>query len=150
MKFAPVAFGLSGLLALITAYGLGVWAGMPVNPLTMVSILASHGGFVTRMTIVLLIGLGLWIMVLGALIFAKGRIGDTSLLSTLSLLPPGLGVVSMLLTGLAVFQGIQRTNTSDLFLIAPGLVEPITPLGFGLLLGAIATWLRARFAPAAE
>ncbi len=70
-------------------------------------------------------------------------------MTILSLLPPGLGLISTLLTALAILQAMRNTNTSDLFVIAPGVAEALAPLAVGLLLGAAAAALRARTTPAA-
>ena len=149
MKIAPVVLGVGGALVLVGAIGLGIWAGMPANPLATFGILVLSAGPLTKLVYLLLTGLGIWIAVLGVTSLAKGRSGDPSLLSILSLLPPGAGLLATLLTGLAIVRAMRNTNTSDLFVIAPGLAEALAPLGVGLLLGAVAAALKARVAPAA-
>jgi len=149
MKIAPVVLGVGGVLVLAGAIGLGTWAGMPANPLATFGILVLSAGPLTKLVYLLLTGLGIWIAALCVASLAKGRSDDPSLLSILSLLPPGLGLLSTLLTGLAIVQAMRNTNTRDLFVIAPGVAEALAPLGVGLLLGAVAAVLRTRTAPAA-
>jgi hypothetical protein len=149
MKIAPVALGVGGALLLAGAIGLGIWAGMPANPLATLGILVLSAGPLTKLAYLLLTGLGVWIAVLGVTSLARGRTGDPSLLSVLSLLPPGVGLFATLLTTLSIARAMQATQTSDLFVIAPGLAEALAPLGVGLLLGAVAAALKAPVAPTA-
>jgi hypothetical protein len=149
MKIAPVALGVGGALLLAGAIGLGIWAGMPANPLATLGILVLSAGPLTKLAYLLLTGLGVWIAVLGVTSLARGRTGDPSLLSVLSLLPLGVGLFATLLTTLSIARAMQATQTSDLFVIAPSLAEALAPLGVGLLLGAVAAALKARVAPTA-
>jgi hypothetical protein len=149
MKNAPIVLGSSGALRLVGASGLGIWAGMPANPLATLGLLVLSAAPLTKLIYLLLTGLGIWIAVLGVTSLAKGRSDDPSALSILSLAPPGLGLAATLLTALSIVRAMQATNTSDLFVIAPGVAEALAPLGVGLLLGAVAAALKARLAPAA-
>jgi hypothetical protein len=149
MKNAPVVLGSSGALLLVGAIGLGIWAGMPANPLATFGLLVLSAAPLTKLIYLLLTGLGIWIAVLGVASLAKGRSDAPSALSILSLAPPGLGLAATLLTALSIVRAMQATNTSDLFVIAPSVAEALAPLGVGLLLGAVAAALKARLAPAA-
>jgi hypothetical protein len=149
MKIAPTALGVGGAVFLVGAIGLGIWAGMPANPLATLGILVLSAGPLTKLVYLLLTGLGICIAVLGVMSLAKGRTSDPSLLSLLSLLPPGAGLFATLLTTLSIVRAMQATHTRDLFVIAPGLAEALAPLGVGFLLGAVAAALKARAAPAA-
>ncbi|KQY35582.1 hypothetical protein ASD38_03215 [Caulobacter sp. Root487D2Y] len=149
MKIAPIVLGVGGALLLVGAIGLGIWAGMPANPLATLGILVLSAGALTKLVYLVLFGLGIWIAILGATSLAKGRSGDPSLLSVLTLLPPGLGLLATLLTGLSIVRAMQNTHTSDLFVIAPSLAEALAPLGVGLLLGAVPAALKARLTSAA-
>jgi len=149
MKVAPVVLGLSGVTILVVAIGLGIWAGMPANPLATLAILVLQAGALAKLFYLLLTGLGIWIAVLGVSVLTKGRSGDPSLPGILALLSMGLGLLATLLAGISIGRAMQQTNTSDLMVIAPSLAEALTPLAIGLLLGAFATACQARAAPAA-
>ena len=149
MKIAPVVLGLGGALLLVGATGLGIWAGMPANPLTTFGILVLSAGPMVKLAYLLLTGLAIWLAVLGVTSLAKGRAENPSALSILSLAPPGVGLLATLYTVLVILRVMQDTHTSDLIVIAPSLAEALAPLGVGLLLGAVATTLKARVAPTA-
>lgn len=149
MKSLAWILGLAGGAVLVGAIGLAIWAGMPANPLTTFGLLVITAGLLTKMIYLALIGLGIWIATLAVGSLTKGRADDPSALSILSLLPPGLGLVATLFSILSIVRAMQATRTRELIVIAPGLAEALTPLGVGLLLGAIPAAIRARFSPAA-
>ncbi len=62
-------------MLLVGAIGLGIWAGMPANPLTTFGFLVLSAGPLTKLTYLLLTGLGIRIAVLAATGLAKGRSG---------------------------------------------------------------------------
>ncbi|MBO9559051.1 MAG: hypothetical protein J7515_10750 [Caulobacter sp.] len=145
MKSLPWSLGLAGGALLVGAVGLGIWAGMPANPLTTLGLLVLSAGALTKLIYLVLIGLAIWIAALGVACLTKGRADDPSLLSTLSLLPPGLGLAATLFSALSIARAMQATHTTELIVIAPSLAEALAPLAVGLLLGALAATLRARF-----
>ncbi|MDR7118588.1 hypothetical protein [Caulobacter sp. BE254] len=143
MRILPWAFGAAGMLLLGLAIGLGIWAGMPANPLTALRLIVGYSGALSKLCYPLLAGLAIWTLVLVALRLAGRPLKDLSLLTILSLVPPAIGLVVLLLTGLIILRVAAQTHTTDLIVIAPGLAEAITPFAFGLIIGAVAATLKA-------
>ncbi len=148
MKSLPWILGVTGGVVLAGALGLGIWAGMPANPLTTFGILVLSAGILTKMVYLGLVGLAIWIAALGVACLTKGRADDPSALAILSFLPPGLGLSATLLAALSIARAMQATHTTELVVIAPSLAEALAPLGVGLMLGAAPVALRLRFPPA--
>lgn len=147
MKIAPIVLALLGAFLLVLAIALGIWAGMPANPLATLKILVLSSGPFAKLAYLLLTVLGIWITILIVAWFAKGRrSSDPSALALLSLAPPGLGLAATLMTAVSVVTAMQRTRTTELMVVAPSLAEALAPLAIGLLLGAAAAALKARAA----
>lgn len=143
MRILPWTFGVVGVLLLSLAIGLGIWAGMPANPLTALGLIVGYSGALSKLCYPLLAGLAIWALVLVALRLAGRTLKDQSLLTILSLVPPAIGLSVSFLTGLTILRVAAQTHTTDLVVIAPSLAEAITPLAFGLLIGAVAATLKA-------
>ena len=143
MRILPWAFGVAGVLLLGLAIGLGIWAGMPANPLTALGLIVGYSGAFSKLFYPFLAGLAIWVLVLVALRLAGRPLKDQSLPTILSLVPPAIGLAVLLLTGLTILRVSAQTHTTDLVVIAPSLAEAITPFAFGLLIGAVAATLKA-------
>jgi hypothetical protein len=150
MKIAPVVLALLGAFLLVLAIALGIWAGMPANPLATLKILVLSSGPFAKLAYLVLTFLGIWIAILVVAWFAKGRrSSDPSALALLSLAPPGAGLAATLMTALSIGRVMQQTHTTELMVIAPSLAEALAPLAIGLLLGAAAAVLKAKAAAGA-
>jgi hypothetical protein len=144
MKVAAIVLGASGAGLLVFAVALGIWAGMPANPLTTLGILLGQASSVTKLVLLLLAIQAIVILIVAVPRLIKPeRDGDRSLLTAFSFVPPGLGLAASLLAGLSVLIAMQQANTTNLTVIAPSLAEAMTPLALGLLVGALAATLRA-------
>lgn len=146
MKIWPWALGVAGVLSLGLALGLAIWAGMPPNPLTALGLIISYSGAFSKLGYPLLAILAIWLLVLVALWLAGRPPKDPSLLTVLTLAPMGIGLAVCLLTSLATVRAMAETHTTRLIVIAPSLAEALTPLAFGLLIGAVAATIRATIA----
>lgn len=145
MKALPWVLGVAGAGLLVTAVGLGIWAGMPANPLATLWILISQAGPLSKLAYLLLTGVAIWI---GLLAPRPSR--DPSALMVLGLLAPGLGLAASLMAGLTIRIVMVQTHTTELMVIAPSLAEALAPFSIGLLLGAVALALKAKAATGAE
>lgn len=144
MKVMAIVLGVAGAALLVFAIGLGAWAGMPANPLTILGILLGQASSVSKLVLILLAIQAIVILIIGVprLTKPKGD-GDRSVLALFSFVPPGLGLAASLLAGLSVMIAMQQTHTTSLMVIAPSLAEALTPLALGLLIGALAATLQA-------
>lgn len=139
MKATAIILGLGGILLVLSAIALGAWAGMPANPLAVLGILLSQAGPLAKLVLLWLAVLAVVIAIMGAARRARGgRSGNRSRLTVLSVMAPGLGLASTVLSCLTIRGLMERTGVSDLRIIAPSLAEAIMPLGLGLLVGAAA------------
>lgn len=147
MKIVAIVLGLAGAGLLVFAIVLGIWAGMPANPLTTLGILTVQTSSVSKLALMLLAMQAIVILITAVPRLIKRQSeGDGSLLTVFSLVAPGLGLAASLLAGLSVLIAMQQTHTTNLMVIAPSLAEATTPLALGLLVGALAAALRGMVA----
>jgi hypothetical protein len=142
MKVLPWVLGVAGIALLASAIGLGIWAGMPANPLATLWILISQGSALSKLVYLLMVGLAIW---LG--LASRSASVATSIFTVLVFLPLGLGLAATLLAGLSVRMAMVETHTTDLMVIAPSLADALTPLAVGLLLAAAAAAARRKSSP---
>ena len=143
MKVLPIVLGLAGIALLGSAIGLGIWAGMPANPLTTLGILTGQAGSISKLVYLILAAQAVWIAVLAV---RRGSGDDPTVLTILTFVPPGLGLAAALLAGLSIRIAMTQTHTTELIVIAPGVAEAMTILAVGLLVGAAAAALKVRSA----
>jgi hypothetical protein len=144
MKVLPIGLGLAGIALLGFAIGLGIWAGMPPNPLTTLLILVGQAMVLPKLVYLLLFGQVIWIAVLGLGVLKGRSEPDTTALTILSFAPPGLGLAATLLSCLYVHVAMENTHTTELRVVAPSLAEALAPFAIGLLVGAAAAMLRVK------
>ena len=148
MRMLPVLAGMAGAVLLSLAVALTAWGYGADGLFSALELLFGHTYPPTKLAYSLLAFQVVAAFVLGV----KGLAGagrhknSRPLLGVLSFAAPGFGLAATLIGVFLILRATAGIYFSDLHVVAPSFAEALTPVGFGLLVGAIAAAFKAAMA----